>query len=102
MSYDLSYNGPMNRIGVRELNQQTSRVIERVKRGEVLEITDRGQPVARLVPATPPPTSELLERLVREGQVVPPSVVGPFTVPPGDPSIDATSALTELREEERW
>ena len=98
------YNGRVNQIGVRELNQQTSRIIERVRRGETLEITDRGQPVARLVPATPAPTSELLERLVREGRVVPPSDSGPITMPPvlGDPSIDVAAKLAESRDEERW
>jgi prevent-host-death family protein len=92
----------MEQIGIRELNQQTSRVIERVRRGEVVEITDRGQPVARLVPATPAP--EPLDRLVAEGRVVPPTVVGRLPVPPvlDDPELDVASTLSAIREEERW
>ncbi|MFY1688613.1 type II toxin-antitoxin system Phd/YefM family antitoxin [Plantactinospora sp. WMMB782] len=40
----------MERIGVRAPNQNTSLVLARVSGGETVEITDRGQPIARLVP----------------------------------------------------
>lgn len=92
----------MKQIGVRELNQQTSRVIERVRRGETLEITDRGQLVARLVPVVPVP--EPLERLIAEGRVATPSLTGPIQMPPvlGDPEVDVAAALAEMRDEERW
>jgi prevent-host-death family protein len=91
----------VERIGVRELNQQTSRVVERVKRGEVVEITERGRLVARLVPAEPAP--EPLERLVAEGRATPPTLTGPLPMPPvlGDPDLDAGAALGAVREEER-
>jgi len=98
----LFYNALMGRIGVRELNQQTSRVIERVSRGEVVEITDRGRLVARLVPATSAP--EPLERLVAEGRAVPPTIAGPLPLPPvlGDPDVDSAAGLAAMRDEERW
>lgn len=38
-------------VGVRELRQNLSRHLERVRAGEVLDVTARGQIVARLVPA---------------------------------------------------
>jgi prevent-host-death family protein len=38
-------------IGVRELRQNLSKYLERVKRGEALVVTERGTVVARLVPA---------------------------------------------------
>jgi prevent-host-death family protein len=41
----------MEQIGVRELRQQASRYLARVKDGESFEITERGKPVAQLVPA---------------------------------------------------
>ncbi|HEY7199736.1 MAG TPA: type II toxin-antitoxin system prevent-host-death family antitoxin [Candidatus Dormibacteraeota bacterium] len=87
---------------MRELNQQTSRVIERVRLGEVVEITDRGRLVARLVPATAAP--EPLERMVAEGQVIPPTFSGPPSMPPviGDPGIDVGGMIAALRDEERW
>ena len=41
----------MERIGVRQLQQNASAAMRRVRRGERLEITDRGRPVAVLAPA---------------------------------------------------
>ena len=40
----------MERIGVRELRQHASRYLARVRSGETIEVTDRGRPIARLVP----------------------------------------------------
>ncbi len=58
----------MERIGVRELRQNASVYLERVKKGESIEVTERGIPVAVLSPA---PALSLLDRLVAEGQVSP-------------------------------
>lgn len=55
----------MERIGVRELRQHASRWLRRVARGESFEVTDRGRPIALLVPIPP---VEGLEALVREGR----------------------------------
>lgn len=38
-------------VGVRELRQNLSRYLERVKAGEALVVTERGREVARLVPS---------------------------------------------------
>lgn len=38
-------------VGIRELRQNLSRYLERVKAGEDLAVTERGTVVARLVPA---------------------------------------------------
>jgi prevent-host-death family protein len=40
------------RAGIRELRQNLSRYVERVKEGETIEVTERGRLVARLTPAT--------------------------------------------------
>lgn len=40
----------MRTLGVRELRQQASRYLREVERGAAFEVTDRGRPVARLVP----------------------------------------------------
>jgi prevent-host-death family protein len=40
-------------VGVRELRQNLSRYLERVKDGETLTVTERGVEVARLVPSRP-------------------------------------------------
>jgi prevent-host-death family protein len=40
----------MERVGVRELRQNLSVYLRRVRRGEKLEVTERGRPVAVLQP----------------------------------------------------
>jgi prevent-host-death family protein len=59
------------RVGVRELRQNLSVYLERVMDGEWLEVTDRGRPVAMLVPLPAPGT--LADRLVAEGRATPAS-----------------------------
>jgi len=44
----------MDRVGVRELRQNLSVYLRRVRRGEVLEVTERGTPVAVLQPINVP------------------------------------------------
>jgi prevent-host-death family protein len=92
----------MERIPVRELNQNTSAVLARVQRGESLEVTVSGTAVARLVPVTI--TQSLLDRLVAEGRATAPVASGPVPLPPvlGDPAVDAAADLAALRDEERW
>jgi prevent-host-death family protein len=51
-------------VGVRELRQQASAVLKRVVNGEVIEVTDHGHPIARIVPLRPGP----LDQLVLEGR----------------------------------
>jgi prevent-host-death family protein len=55
------------RVGVRELRQNLSVYLRRVKEGEALEVTEHGRTVARLVPARAPASE--FERLVAEGKV---------------------------------
>src|SRR2546425_10635444 len=44
----------MERVGVRELRQNLSVYLRRVRRGEKLEVTERGHPVAVLQPIVAP------------------------------------------------
>ena len=64
-------------VTVTELNQQTTAVLRRVKAGESLPITERGQVVAFLTP--PPPTvtgNPTIDRWIAEGRLVPAAVPG--------------------------
>lgn len=45
----------MDRVGVRNLKNHLSEYLARSRRGEVIEVTDRGVPVARLVPVDEDP-----------------------------------------------
>ena len=58
------------RVGVRELRQNLSVYLDRVKAGETLEVTEHGRPVARLTP-NPPERQSVYERLVAEGVITP-------------------------------
>ena len=84
---------------MRELRQNASRYLARVKAGETVEVTERGQLIALLVPPNPHTTA--LEELIAEGRVIPGS--GPFqfparvVAPAGSP--DSQSVHDELREE---
>jgi prevent-host-death family protein len=55
----------MGQVGIRELKQNASAVIDRVRHGEAVEVTDRGQPIALIVPL---PRVGGLERLLAEGR----------------------------------
>ena len=88
----------MDTIGVRELRQHASRYLARVANGESLEVTDRGRPVARLIPIDADPWQRLLTR----GAVTPPELDGDIVdEPPADYGVDASARLVAMRANER-
>ena len=94
----------MDSVGVRQLKQNASAVLRRVQAGEILEVTDRGRPVARLVPIKP---LSRWDQLVAEGRLIPAKVsvqeaLATFprvTLPPGSKTL--SEILAEMREDER-
>ena len=60
----------METIGLRELNQNPSKAVARVRAGASIVVTDRGRPVLRLVPETEHPST--LQRMIDAGEVSPP------------------------------
>ena len=83
-------------VGVRELRQSASKILEQVKDGNVFEITEHGVPVARLVPII----KSLYEEYIAAGLIIParnPNHV--FTVPKG--KISKGKQLSEILIEER-
>jgi prevent-host-death family protein len=88
----------MEQIGVRELRQHASRYLDRVAHGETLEVTDRGRPVARLVPIT----SDRWADLIASGGVTPAGEGGDITdETPVDFDVDASAVLEAMRADER-
>jgi antitoxin (DNA-binding transcriptional repressor) of toxin-antitoxin stability system len=61
--------GARSTVGVRELRQNLSVHLARVKRGVTLTVTEHGHVVAILRPA--PATGDLVDRLVAEGRATP-------------------------------
>jgi prevent-host-death family protein len=90
------------RVGIRELRQNLSVYVKRVREeGRAYEVTERGEPVARLTPLGGRPTSQI-ERMIAEGRIaravrgwdeLPP----PIELPPGRPLSDI---LQEMRDED--
>jgi prevent-host-death family protein len=57
-------------VGIRELKNNVSKIVERVEAGETITVTRRGEPVARLMSATIPAG---LAAMIADGTVKPPS-----------------------------
>lgn len=57
----------MDSIGIRELKQNASEVVARVARGKHLIVTDRGRPVAQLIPLQ----KSRIDDLIESGQLIP-------------------------------
>lgn len=89
-------------MGVRELRQNLSVYLRRVKDGETLEVTEHGRSVARLAPA-PPERLSRLQRLVAEGRASPPrgDLLELLPPPPAAPGRPLSEILAEMRDEER-
>jgi len=90
-------------VGIRELKGHTSAVIRRVAAGETIDVTDRGRPVARIVPLKG--EDDWWDQMVAEGKLIPATrdmaqVLRDMPPPePGEKSI--FEALMELRADER-
>jgi prevent-host-death family protein len=59
---------PTMEVGVRELRNNLSRYLDRVRGGEEVIVTDRGHAIARVLPLG---TERVLDRLIAEGVVTP-------------------------------
>jgi prevent-host-death family protein len=59
----------VEKIGIRELRQHASEWVAKAKAGKVVLITDRGQPVARLMPLTRDENAR--NKLIDDGQLIP-------------------------------
>jgi prevent-host-death family protein len=91
----------MMSVGIRELRQRASELLRQVERGESIEITDRGRPVAVLSPL---PQGSPYWRMLVEGEVTRASretgeLPEPLALSPGQES--AWAVLARLRSDER-
>ena len=89
-------------ISIHELRQHTSRHVRMAKAGRRVAVTERGAPVAYLVPAEEP--ASLLARLEAAGEYTPPvgSVLGLLPPPPlRQGKRPLSEVVKELREQER-
>jgi prevent-host-death family protein len=88
----------VQRIGVRELRQHASRYLALVARGERIEVTDRGRPVAVLVPVQ----GHLWDDLLANGRMVQPLDAADMAdEAPVDYGVNASQTLHRMRELEQ-
>ncbi|MCY4068816.1 MAG: type II toxin-antitoxin system prevent-host-death family antitoxin [Acidimicrobiaceae bacterium] len=87
----------MSRVGIRELKQNASAVVARVRTGETIIVTDRGRPAALLSPI---PGSRV-EELAVSGRLRPPALSFADLQPPAPHAKPLTETLQEMREAER-
>ncbi|MDP9984605.1 prevent-host-death family protein [Pseudarthrobacter oxydans] len=84
----------MTTIPHRELRNQSSKILERVRNGETIDVTNNGEIAATLIP----PASSPFERLLLAGQVRPAAGVVDFTALPRFRQTEATAEiLADLR-----
>ena len=91
-----------NYVGLRELGQNVSRVIDRVKRGEMLIVTEFGKPVAKIMPVHELRT---LEEAIDMGVVAPAQadwreLLSHELLPPGNGET-LSEILERMRDDER-
>lgn len=87
-------------MSIRTLNQETSKVLARVKSGEEIAVTERGEVIAHITPASPGP----LDSMISAGRVQPATTGGRAprpSIPAGD-GPDSGALLQALRAEERY
>jgi prevent-host-death family protein len=91
-----------DRVGIRELRQNLSVYVKRVREeGRAYEVTERGEPVARLTPLTDRPTS-LIEQMIADGRIAPATRQWSDLPPPLAPlrGTSLSTILEEMRDED--
>ncbi|MCY7411932.1 MAG: type II toxin-antitoxin system prevent-host-death family antitoxin [Salinibacterium sp.] len=94
----------MDRIGVRELRQNASKYLGRVKQGESIEVTERGVPIAVIGPV-PAVKKSRVQELIDQGLMTPgsgdfPAWLAANPPAPIDPDYSGPS-LAQILDEQR-
>jgi prevent-host-death family protein len=89
------------RVGIRELRQNLSVYVRRVREeGRAYEVTERGEPVARLTPLEERPTS-IIDRMIADGRATAPTRSWEELPPPVKlPGRPLSDVLQEMRDED--
>jgi prevent-host-death family protein len=101
MCYMAHGRDELDSVGVRELRQNLSVYLRRIKAGEELIVTERGQPVGKLVPLKPAKGS--IDHMIELGIIRRPEPHDwrdwtPVPATPGEPTL--SEILQQMRDEE--
>lgn len=92
------------RVGIRELRQNLSVYVKRVREeGRAYDVTERGEPVARLTPLEERPGS-IVDQMIADGRIAP-ATRSVAELPPPLPALKGkplSQLLQEMRDEEPW
>ena len=90
-------------VGLRDLRHHTSEVMARVRHGEIVDITEHGRLIARIVPVGEREPTRILARLIASGRATLAKRPG---YRPQMQSGDGTDRLSDtvaaMRDEEPW
>jgi prevent-host-death family protein len=90
-------------VGLRDLRHHTSEVLTRVRHGEIIDITEHGRLIARIVPVAERQPTPILARLVESGRAT--LARRPGYRPrmrPSDGTDSLSETLAEMRDEGPW
>jgi prevent-host-death family protein len=87
------------KVGLREANQRFSKIMRVVRNGEEVTLTERGKPIARIIPITKREDADAaIQRLVASGLLRP--ATKPWRMPPFRPRrMRGPSIVQTIREE---
>jgi len=88
---DVSQVQPFPSVGVRELRQDASAILRRIKAGEIIEITEHGKPVAQIGPIQ----SSIVETWIARNLITP--AKAPGTLSSVRPVKSATKVLDNFQ-----
>lgn len=91
-------SGAQVTVGVRELKNQLSGYLDRVKAGEEITVTEHGRPIARLTSV--PPDVDRMASLIEAG-IVRPAPAGGRHLPSERVKLAAGDALVEVVAQQR-
>jgi prevent-host-death family protein len=92
----MEHMGEVTTVGIRALKQNASAVVAKAAAGETVIITDRGRPVAQLIPLP----SDPIARLIATGRARP--ARGRIAdLPRPEPGPDLSAVLRQMRDDER-
>lgn len=90
----------MRSVGLKVLKNKLSEYVRLAERGETVRVTDRGRPVAELVPPQPerdaPSADERWATAVRAGLITPARIRGAGPPPAGKPVMTLEELMDEL------
>jgi prevent-host-death family protein len=97
----------MRSVGIRQLRDRLSEYVRLAEAGEVVLVTDRDRPVARLTPATDDDRHHAdhpLAELIRRGLATPATIAPGTALPPRHPCMSFEQLMHDLDRDraDRW